>query len=46
MNDEADPMTITVCCRSKDCGYQKTYLPENSSDILPVLKREGWLFAP
>lgn len=36
---------ITVRCRVKDWGYQKTYLPENPSDLLAVLKEEGWRFA-
>jgi hypothetical protein len=45
MNDEDNPITITVRCRVKDCGYQKTYLPENPSDLFPVLQREGWRFA-
>jgi hypothetical protein len=45
MNDDDDPITITLRCRVKDCGYQKTYLPENPSDLLPVLEHEGWRFA-
>jgi hypothetical protein len=40
--DEEDDMTITVHCRVTGCGYTKTYLPENPSDLLPVLEREGW----
>ena len=40
MNDEDDPRTITVGCRVKGCGYIKSYLPENPSDLLPVLQRE------
>ena len=43
--DEDDPITITVRCRVTGCGYQKTYLPENPSDLLSVLKDEGWRFA-
>ncbi len=45
MNDKDDPITITVRCRVKGCGCQKTYLPENPSDLLPILQREGWRFA-
>ena len=45
MHDEEDLITITVRCRVKDCGHQKTYLPGNLSDLLPVLKQEGWRFA-
>jgi hypothetical protein len=45
MHDEEDLITITVRCRVKDCGSQKTYLPENPSDLLPILKEEGWRFA-
>ena len=28
-------------CHVKDCGYTKSYLPENPSDLLPVLERKG-----
>jgi hypothetical protein len=45
MNDEDDPITITVRCRVAGCGYQKTYLPENPSDLMLVLKGEGCRFA-
>jgi len=45
MHDEEDLTTITVRCRIKDCGYRRTYLPENSSDLLPILKGGGWRFA-
>jgi hypothetical protein len=44
MHDEDDPIAITVRCRVKGCDYQKTYLPENPSDVLPVLTQEGWRF--
>jgi hypothetical protein len=45
MNDEEDFITITLRCRVKGRSYQKTYLPENPSNLLPVLKQEGWRFA-
>jgi hypothetical protein len=45
MNDEDDPITITVRCGVSGGGYQRIYLPENPSDLLPVLQREGWRFA-
>jgi hypothetical protein len=45
MNDDDDPITITLRCRVKNCGYQKAYLPKNPSDLLPVLKGDGWRFA-
>jgi hypothetical protein len=45
MNDIMEDRAVTIRCRVKDCGYQKTYLPENPSDLLPVLEREGWRFA-
>ena len=40
-----DDRAITVRCRVKGCTYQKTYLPENPSDLFPVLKKDGWRFA-
>ena len=40
-----DDRAVTLRCRVKGCGYTKSYLPENPSDLLPVLEREGWRFA-
>jgi hypothetical protein len=45
MDDEDDLITITIRRRVKDCGYQKTCLTENPSDLLPILIQEGWRFA-
>jgi len=44
MNHEDDPITIIVRRHVTGCSYQKTYWPENPSDLPPALKQEGWLF--
>ena len=45
MHGDDDLITITVRCRVKGCPYQKTYLLENPSDLMPITKEDGWCFA-
>jgi|RhiMetdeSRZDD1v2_1073273.scaffolds.fasta_scaffold1783437_2 hypothetical protein len=44
MHGDDDLITITVRCRVKGCPYQKTYLLENPSDLMPIPKEDGWRF--